>query len=190
MKKRIEQIIKESIIAKQDMLKTQTGNIEEAALAIIDSLKKGGKLILCGNGGSAADAQHIAAELVGRFKKERKALAAIALNTNTSILTAIGNDYGYDATFKRQVEALANKNDVVLGISTSGNSRNVLEAIALANKIGAFTIGLTGGDGGKLIKLAKLSIVVPVEDTPRMQECHITIAHIICELVEDACLIK
>lgn len=185
MKTKIEKIIKESIAVKQELLKLQVGNIAKAAQAIIDSLKKDGKLILCGNGGSAADAQHIAAEFVGKFKKERKALPAIALTVNTSILTAIGNDYGYDVTFKRQVEALAAKNDVLLGISTSGNSKNVLEAVELANKIGVFTIGLTGAGGGKLAKIASLSIAVPSKDTPRIQESHIVIAHIICELVEN-----
>jgi len=186
MKDKIEQIIKESILVKQGLLKSQTANIQKAAELIISSLKKGGKLLVCGNGGSAADAQHIAAEFVGRFKKERKALPAIALTTDTSILTAIGNDYGYDFTFKRQAEALANKNDVLLGISTSGNSKNVIEAVEFANKIGMVTIGLTGGAGGKLAKLAKHSIIVPSSDTPRMQESHILIAHIICELAEDS----
>lgn len=186
-KKRIEEIIREGVTIKERLIKLQADNIEKAAQLIISSLKKGGKLILFGNGGSAADAQHIAAELVGRFKKERKALPAIALTTNTSILTAIANDYGYEQVFKRQVEALAGKNDVVFGISTSGNAKNVIEAVESAGRMGIVTIGLTGGDGGELAKAAGLSIIVPSENTPRIQESHITIGHIICELVEEAC---
>jgi len=161
-------------------------NIEKAAQVIIDSFKKGGKLIICGNGGSAADAQHIAAELVGRFKKERKALPAIALTANTSILTAIANDYGYDVVFKRQVEALGKKGDVLLAISTSGNAKSVLEAVKLANKIGVVTIALTGGKGGELAKLAKLSIIAPSKDTSRIQESHVAAYHLLCELVENS----
>lgn len=185
MKTKIQEIIKEDIAVKQEILKSQVANIEKAASVIISSFKKGGKLLICGNGGSAADAQRIAAEFVGRFKKERKALPAIAFTTNTSILTAIANDYGYDFVFKRQVEALAKRNDVLLGISTSGNSKNILEAVKLANKMGIVTISLTGNGGGKLAKLAKLSIIVPSKNTPRIQESHIAIGHIICELVED-----
>lgn len=186
-KKRIEEIIREDVTIKERLIKLQIDNIEKAAQLIISSLKKGGKLILFGNGGSAADSQHIAAELVGRFKKQRKALPAIALTTNASILTAIGNDYGYEQTFKRQVEALAAENDVVFGISTSGNAKNVIEAVESANGMGIVTIGLTGGGGGKLAKIAKLSIIVPSENTPRIQESHIVIGHIICELVEEVC---
>jgi D-sedoheptulose 7-phosphate isomerase len=188
MKNKIRELISEDIAVKQELLKTRVGDIEKAAEMIISSVKKGGKLLLCGNGGSAADCQHIAAEMVGRFKKERKAIPAIALTTDTSILTAIGNDYGYDVIFKRQVEALGNKNDVLIGVSTSGNSKNVLEAVQLANQIGMATIGLTGEGGGMLSRIAKLAISVPSKNTPRMQESHILIAHIICELVEDACL--
>ncbi len=186
MKNIIEEIIKESAEVKQQLLKSQADNIQKAADIIIACFKKGGKVILFGNGGSAADAQHIVAEFVGRFKKERKAMPALALTVNTSVLTAIGNDYGFENTFKRQVEALANKNDVVFGISTSGNAKNVLAAIELANKIGIITIGLTGGDGGKLAKAALVSIIVPSENTPRIQESHIVIGHIICELAEEA----
>lgn len=161
-------------------------NIPKAAEIIISSFKKGGKLLICGNGGSAADAQHIAAELVGRFKKERKALPAIALTTNTSILTAIANDYGYDAVFKRQIEALGKKGDVLLAISTSGNAKNVLEAVKLANKTGVDTIALTGGTGGELAKIAKLSIIAAFSNTPRIQESHAAIYHKLCELIENA----
>jgi len=185
MKKKIQEILQESSAVKNQVSLQCAADIEKAIEIIIGALKKGGKLILCGNGGSAADAQHIAAELVGRFKEERKALAAIALTTDTSILTAIGNDYGYKYVFKRQVEALANKGDILLAISTSGNAPNVIEVVELANKIGLKTIALTGGSGGKLAKAATLSIIVPSVKTPRIQESHIAIGHIICELVEE-----
>jgi len=168
----------------QTKLKLDPKQIVAAAQIIIEAYQKGGKILLMGNGGSAADAQHIAGELVGRFKKERKALPAIALTTDTSILTAIGNDYGFNEVFRRQVEALAQHEDVVIGISTSGNSPNVLLAIEKANEIGAKTIGLSGKGGGKLAQLASLCLVVPSDDTPRIQETHITIGHIICDLVE------
>jgi D-sedoheptulose 7-phosphate isomerase len=150
------------------------------------SLKAGGKILIFGNGGSAADSQHITAELVGRFKKERKALAAIALTTNTSVLTAIGNDYGYDVSFSRQVEALGKRGDAALGISTSGNSKNVIEAIRISRKIGLSTIGLLGCDGGKIKAECDIAIVVRSKDTPRVQESHSLIGHILCELIEDA----
>ena len=185
MKHRIEQILKESITVKQELMAQQAANIERAAEIIISSLKKGGKVILFGNGGSAADSQHIAAEFIGRFKKERKALAAIALTTNTSVLTAIANDYGYQQVFKRQIEALADKNDVAIAISTSGNAENVIEAVKMANKINLPTIALTGCNGGQLSKIAKLSIIVPSQSTPRIQESHIAIGHILCELAEE-----
>ena len=166
--------------------RTKTGEIEKAAGIIIRSLKAGGKVIVFGNGGSAADAQHIAAELVGKFKMERQAFPAIALNTNTSIVTALANDYGYETVFRRQVEALAKPGDVVIGISTSGKSPSVNEAITTAKKIGAKTIGLTGGTGGQLAKAAAFTIIVPSDNTPRIQEAHITIGHILCEMVEKA----
>ena len=185
MKKRIENFIKESIRAKEEVLRAETGNIEKAAEAIIGSLKKGGKLLIFGNGGSAADSQHIAAELVGRFKMERKALPAIALTTNTSNLTALANDYGYDVVFSRQVEALGRKGDVALGISTSGNSKNVIEAFRMARELGMKTIALAGGDGGKMKGEADISIVISMKETPRIQESHIMIGHILCELIED-----
>ncbi len=170
----------------QTKLKLDVQQIVTAVQIIIEAYQRGGKVLLMGNGGSAADAQHIAAELVSRFKKERKALAAIALTTDTSILTAIGNDYGFDYVFSRQIEALAQPDDVVIGISTSGNSPNVLLAMEKAKEIGAKTIGLSGKDGGKLVQVSSLCIVVPSNDTPRIQEAHITIGHIICDLVEEA----
>lgn len=185
MRKEIERYIKDSVTAKEDLLKNQVVNIESAAKIIIESLKAGKKLLVFGNGGSASDSQHIAAELVGRFKMERKALPAIALTVNTSILTAIANDYGYDVVFSRQVEALGVKGDVALGISTSGNSKNVIEALKRARSVGMKTIALSGGDGGNMKREADISIVVATKDTPRVQESHILIAHIICALVED-----
>ncbi|MDD5173373.1 MAG: D-sedoheptulose 7-phosphate isomerase [Candidatus Omnitrophota bacterium] len=185
MKKDIESRINESIEAKRDLLNSQVVNIESAVKAIIEALKNGKKLLVFGNGGSAADSQHIAAELVGRFRMERKALPAIALTANTSILTAIANDYGYDAVFSRQVEALGVKGDIALGISTSGNSKNVIEALKIARSIGMKTIALSGGDGGIIKREADISIVVAAKDTPRIQESHILIAHIICALVEN-----
>jgi phosphoheptose isomerase len=185
MRKDIELFINDSIAAKELVLKDEIGNIEQAAKAIIESLKAGKKLLVFGNGGSAADSQHIAAELVGRFKMERKALPAIALTANTSILTAIGNDYGYDVVFSRQIEALGLSGDVALGISTSGNSKNVIAALKKARSIGMKTIALCGGSGGDMKKEADIAIVVAAKDTPRVQESHIMIAHIICALVEN-----
>ena len=161
-----------------------TDAVAISAQLCIDCLKSGGKILLFGNGGSAADAQHIAAELVGRYKVERKSLPAIALTTDTSALTAIGNDYGYIHVFDRQVEALANKGDVAIGISTSGNSINVISALKLANDLGCITIGLSGKGGGDFNSLCDVNIVVPSEDTPRIQEMHIVIGHIICHLID------
>ncbi|MBM2824406.1 MAG: phosphoheptose isomerase [Dehalococcoidales bacterium] len=169
---------------KLAIAKTMSHEIECIANFIIAAYQAGGKVVLFGNGGSAADAQHIAGELVGKFMLERQAFPAIALTTNTSILTALGNDMGYENVFRRQVEALVNEKDVVIGISTSGNSPNVIEAINAAKKKGAKTIGLSGGRGGKLAELADLALVVPSESTPRIQEAQITIGHIVCELVE------
>lgn len=158
--------------------------IVEVADALRACIKRGGKILLCGNGGSAADSQHIAAEIVGRYKKERRGLAAIALTTDTSILTSVGNDYGYDYIFARQIEALCRPEDVVIGITTSGNSANVVKAIIEANAIGATTIGLTGGSGGRLKELCKFNLVMPSKDTPRIQEAHIFVGHSLCDLLE------
>jgi len=158
--------------------------IAEVAALLIDAFRRGGKLLVMGNGGSAADAQHLAAEIVGRFRMERKALPAIALSTDTSILTAVGNDYGFESVFRRQVEALAGEGDVVVGISTSGSSPNVLEALRRAREMGCRTVGLLGRDGGAIRGVTDLDLTVPGSDTPRIQEAHITIIHILCELVE------
>jgi len=151
---------------------------------LAEALGSGKKLLVMGNGGSAADAQHFAAEMVGRFKLERRGLPAIALTTDTSILTAIGNDYGFDMIFRRQVEALATAGDVVVGISTSGSSENVRAALLLAGELGCRTVGLLGKDGGTIKECVEIALTVPSHDTPRVQEGHITIIHIICDLVE------
>jgi len=148
------------------------------------TMQRGGKILIMGNGGSAADSQHIAAEIVGRYKKERRGLPAIALTTDTSIITSIGNDYGYDYVFTRQIEALCRPEDTVIGITTSGNSKNVVNAIIEANAIGATTIGLTGGTGGKLQALCKFNLVMPSNETPRIQEAHIFIGHSLCDMLE------
>ncbi|MBF0521555.1 MAG: D-sedoheptulose 7-phosphate isomerase [Candidatus Omnitrophica bacterium] len=184
MKNKVEQIFRESIDVKEKTLKANLNNIVLASKEIVRALKKGKKIIFFGNGGSAADSQHAAAELVGRFQKERRALPAIALTTDTSILTALGNDYSFDIVFKRQIEALGQKGDVAFGISTSGNSQNVVEAIKQAKKMGLKTMSLSGRDGGALAKLTDISIIVPAEKTARIQESHSCIIHAICELVE------
>ena len=158
--------------------------IEIAAKLCIDSLKNSNKILIFGNGGSAADAQHIAAELVGRYKTERKGLSAIALTTDTSAITSIANDYGYLHVFDRQVEALANKGDVVIGISTGGGSANVISALRLANDLGCKTIGFSGRDGGEFNTLCDVNLIAIAEDTPRIQEMHILIGHTLCHLIE------
>lgn len=186
MRERIKELLLESIQIKEELMRTKVGEILEITEALQDSLKKNGKVILFGNGGSASDSQHIAAEFVGRFKKDRLALAAIALTTNTSILTSLANDYGYEVVFAKQIEALGQKNDVAIGISTSGKAKNVAAGIRQAKKMGIKTIALTGGDGGELSKLADISLLVPSSVTARIQEAHITIGHIICELIEEA----
>ncbi len=160
--------------------------IVECAALLVTALKQGKKVLIMGNGGSAADSQHFAAELVGRFLRNRQALPAIALSTDTSILTAVGNDYGYDEVFKRQVEALASPGDVVIGISTSGHSNNVFHAMTAANKIGCKTVGLLGRDGGNIGGIVDLQLTVPVQATPFIQEAHVTIIHILCLLIENA----
>lgn len=161
-----------------------TDRIMAAVDVIVDALGKGNKLLVMGNGGSAADSQHFAAEVVSRFKMERRGLPAIALTTDTSILTAIGNDYGFEMVFRRQVEALACAGDVVVGISTSGSSANVLAALELAREVGCSTIGLLGRDGGTIRNVVDVDLTVPCTDTPRIQEGHITMIHIMCELLE------
>ncbi len=178
--------INQTLRVKQDILKDNelVKKIDEITRAIINAYKENKKVVLFGNGGSAADAQHLACELVSKFYLERKALASIALTTNTSELTAIANDYDFDQVFARQVEALVNPGDIVIGITTSGNSLNVIEGIKEAKLCGAITIGFTGASGGKLKENVDYLVTVPSKDTPNIQESHIMIGHIICYLVE------
>jgi len=186
MIERIRQIARESIEAKKAFFDANAEAVVRAAEMIIASVRGGGKVLVFGNGGSAADAQHIAAELVNRLNYDHPPIPAIALTTDSSILTSIGNDSSFDKVFERQVRALGRKGDVALAISTSGNSPNVLRAVETAREIGVSTIALAGRDGGKLATLAELALVVNADSTQRIQETHITIAHILCELVEDA----
>ncbi len=184
--KQIKEILESSISAKQEFL-SDDGNISairNAATAVEGCLRRGGKILVFGNGGSAADSQHLAAELVVRFEKEREALACIALTTDTSILTALANDYAFDKVFSRQVEALAGPEDMVIAISTSGRSPNVLEGVRAARKKNIPVMVLTGKDGGELIKEADIAVLVKAENTARIQEVHVTVIHIICSLVE------
>ena len=169
-----------------DALAAQEGIIHAHGEVLIAALRAGGKILVCGNGGSAADAQHLAAELVGRFGHARRGLPAIALTTDSSALTSIGNDFGFDAVFARQVEALARPGDVLIGISTSGNSRNVIEAINTARALGVTTLGLLGGTGGVLKDMLDHALIAPSPATPRIQECHILIVHIWCAMIDDA----
>ena len=182
----IVQRLRESGELKKRLADEQAEAIGRATQAIVTALAGGGKVMLFGNGGSAADAQHIAAEFVGRFARERTPLPALALTTDTSVLTALSNDYGFEHVFARQVQALGRPGDVAVAISTSGRSPNVLAGVQVAREIGLTTIGLTGGDGGELARLVDIPIVVPSTDTARIQECHITIGHIFCEAVEMA----
>lgn len=158
--------------------------IMDIAERMVKSLRGGGKILWMGNGGSAADSQHLAAELIGRYTRERRSLPSLALTTDTSILTAVGNDYGFDTVFARQVQALATSKDVVVGISTSGNSKNVLAGIHSAKEVGAYTVGFTGCTGGQLGTLVHACLVVPSSNIARIQEAHILMGHIICDLVE------
>lgn len=184
MRSTITKSIQDSIAAKELLLKSHTHLIELATERVILCLKAGRKVLFFGNGGSASDSQHLAAEFVGRYEKERRSLAAIALTTDTSILTAVGNDYGYDRIFERQIEGLGHKGDVAFAISTSGNSKNVILAAKKAQQMGLYVIGLTGGTGGDLIHAVDLPIIAPSGKTARIQECHILIGHIICECVD------
>ena len=164
--------------------KNLSEKINESVIKIISCLKNNGKVVLFGNGGSAADAQHMAAELIGRFKIERESISAIALTTDTSVITSIGNDYDFNKIFSRQCESLVNENDVVIAISTSGNSDNVINGVLKAKEKGSFVIGLTGNSGGKLKSSADILLDVPSDDTARIQEGHRVIIHSLCELIE------
>ena len=186
MNDRIKKLIRKSIEVKRHLLESEAlcAKIEAVADMITESYKCGGKVLLCGNGGSASDAQHIEGELVGRFKIERPGLPAIAITANGSTVTAISNDYCFDEVFARQVQAHGKKGDVLVAISTSGNSSGVIKALTQAASIGLRTVALLGKDGGKCKNLAEISIVVPSDITAHIQECHIMIGHIICEIVE------
>lgn len=183
---KITHILKNSIAVKQEILNNPVllHNIEETVKIITQAFEQGNKVYFCGNGGSAADAQHLAAEFSGRFYIDRKPLPSEALHCNTSFLTAVGNDYGYEYIYSRMIEGLGQKGDVLIGLSTSGNSLNIVNAFESCKKIGVTAIGMTGETGGKMYELSDIIINVPSKDTPRIQESHITIGHIICELVE------
>ncbi len=167
-----------------EQLRQQQPTLEALARRMTEAVMDGKKVLWCGNGGSAADAQHLAAEFIGRFRRERKPLASVALTTDTSVLTSIGNDYGYDQVFSRQVLALAEPGDIVVGISTSGNSANIVEALEAARECGAYTVAMTGEGGGRMAGLADSSICVPTKDTARVQEGHILCGHMLCDWVE------
>ena len=185
-----EQIINDRLIegaeVRSNFARASTERVREAAVVLADCLGRGNKVLVLGNGGSAADAQHFAAEFVGRFGRERDPLPVIALTTDTSVLTAVGNDYGFEEIFVRQVRALASPGDAVVAISTSGRSPNVLQAVGASRAAGATTIALTGGDGGELVKVCDIGIVVPSSSTPQIQEVHVTILHILSELIESS----
>jgi D-sedoheptulose 7-phosphate isomerase len=181
-------ILAETIALHERVKQGDLGPVTDAATAIIEALSQDGRLLTFGNGGSAADAQHVAAELVGRFQRERRSLAAIALTTDTSVITSVGNDYSFDRVFARQIEGVGRRGDVALGISTSGCSLNVIEALKTARLLGLRTIALTGGDGGAVGSMVEIHINVPSTSTPRVQEVHRTLLHVICELVERAFL--
>ena len=185
---RVRKSIEASIAVKQQLLQDAdlVSAMAQASRTLVEAFRRGNKPLLFGNGGSAADAQHIAAEFVGRVAFDRAPLPALALSVNTSAVTAIGNDYGFDLLFARQIEALARPGDVAIGISTSGNSPNVLQGLSAARKLGLHTVALTGASGGKMKGAADLCLCAPSNDTPRIQECHILIGHIISELVEES----
>jgi len=187
MQKRIYKIINESISVKKALIEDTNllATIEQIVETIVECYKQGGKVLFCGNGGSAADAQHLAAELSGRFYFDRNPLFAEALHVNTSYITAVANDYSYEVIFSRLVQAMGKKNDVIIGLSTSGNSPNIVKAFETATSIGMKKIAFTGSTGGKLMQLSDYLINVPSKDTPRIQESHIMIGHIVCELVEE-----
>lgn len=187
MQDKIRQIIQHSIQVKQEVLnhKDLLSTVEQVVAAILQALGSGNRIYFCGNGGSAADAQHLAAEFSGRFYKNRPALPAEALHCNTSYLTAVANDFGYEHVYSRIIEGIGRKGDVLIGLSTSGNSANILEACKVARKKGMVVIGFTGDKGGKMAELCEYLVDIPSMDTPRVQESHILLGHIICELVEE-----
>ncbi len=182
---KIKDLFADSIRTKEQFVSQYASLIIEVSELIVSSFRNGNKLLLMGNGGSSSDASHIAGEFVNRFLKDRPPLPAIALNTDMAVITSIGNDYGFNLVFSRQVETLAKEGDIVIAISTSGNSPNVIAAVETARKMGITTIGLTGGSGGKLAPLVDYAFVVPSKATPRIQEVHITLGHVICQVIED-----
>lgn len=188
MDNKIKAIIESSITVKQQLLQNKkvVTDLEEVVGIIVDALRHGNRLWFCGNGGSAADAQHLAAEFTGRFYKDRRALPAEALHCNTSYLTAVANDYGYDEVYARMVEGVCLEGDILFGFSTSGNSPNICNAFETANGKGIITIGFTGKEGGKLKAMSRYLFNVPSSDTPRIQESHILLGHIICQLAEES----
>lgn len=181
---RLAEAVAEAVQVKKRLVAEQGEQVIAAARLLADTLKAGGKILLFGNGGSAADAQHLAAEFVNRFQVERPPLAAVALTTDTSILTAVANDYDFREVFVKQVQALGRPGYVAVGLSTSGSSPNVVAALVAARDLGLRTLALSGGDGGPVAKAAELAIVVPSRHTPRIQEVHITIGHVLCDLVD------
>lgn len=187
MSNKIKDIIRSSVEVKNNLLQNERllTTIEQCVETIVNAFKNGNKVLFCGNGGSAADAQHLAAEFSGRFYTDRDALPAEALHCNTSYLTAVANDYGYDLVYSRIIKGTGNKGDVLVGLSTSGNSSNILKAFEVARQKGVITIGFTGATGGKMKALSDYLIDIPSTDTPRIQESHIMIGHIICQLVEE-----
>jgi len=182
----INSIIKEHTTLISNIEKNHSSKIQTAVKWIVDALKSRNKILFAGNGGSAADAQHLSAEFIGRFRRERPALPAIALTTDTSILTAVGNDYGFEEIFARQIEGLIEEGDIFYAITTSGNSENIVKAVKVCHKTPSKTIGLLGKDGGKVGEMVDLPIIIESNDTARIQEVHSTIGHIICELVENS----
>lgn len=182
---RIRQELTESARVKEQTIERCGASISHVAARLVEVLRTGGTIFFCGNGGSAADSQHLAAELAGRYLFDRPALPSIALTVNTSNLTAIGNDYGYDFVFSRQLAGLARSGDAIIGISTSGNSKNVIEAFKVAREKGVISVAMTGASGGRMAEVADYAIRVPSTSTPRIQEAHIAIGHIICGILED-----
>lgn len=185
MRSILQESLAGSIKAKEDFFEQSADLLLATVDKVIQCFKNGGKLMLCGNGGSAADAQHLAAEFVNRFLIDRRPLPALALTTDTSILTSVGNDFSYNDIFAKQVQALGKPEDILLGISTSGNSGNVIHAIEVSKEIGMMTIGLTGGEGGKMASMVDLLLNVPTGHTPHIQECHVWIEHMVCQLIDE-----
>lgn len=182
----IQRLFRDSVSVKEAFVSQYRDEIADVAKRLISAFKKGHKVILFGNGGSATDASHIAGEFVNRFQRDRDGLPALSLSADQSVITSIGNDYDFQEIFSRQIRALGNKGDVAIAISTSGNSSNVLRAVEAAKPLGIMTIGFTGKDGGKLASSVDHAFIVPSNSTPRIQETHITLGHVLCELVEDA----